>query len=200
MPNIRRMRVALSGAAIGGEGVITLWNTSATATGWPAAVKTFLNAHPLDFPAALTFSVPNTGDVLDVATGTLVGAWVDGPTQTSFNGANTGDYAKGVGARVVWNTGAIHSGRRVVGYNFLVPLAGGVFDSDGTLDEAFRTNWQGYAAAYLTSQAQAAVYLPPKPVRPKKSGGTLPAEDGYFAPIASATVPDRVSWLKSRRS
>lgn len=200
MATIRRMIVSLTGNAATGGGSMTFYNSATSPTGWPAAVKTFLNAHPLDFPADLTFSVPNTGDVLDIDTGELLDGWTDGAAQASFTGANTGDYAAGVGARVLWNTGVIHAGRRLKGSNFLVPLAGGVFDTNGTLDEPFRTNWAGYAAAYLTSQAQACVYSRPKPARPGAGGKTLPAVGGFAAPIASASIPDRVSWLRSRRT
>lgn len=198
MANIRVLRVALSGNAVVGGGVMTFYNTSETATGWPAAVKSFLNAAPLMFPTSLTFTVPNTGDVLDVDTGALVGSWTDGAAQTPFSGTNTGDWAAGVGIRVVWNTDVIHARRRLRGSNFLVPVAAGIFDVDGTVDTATISERQTAAANYITSQAQAAVYSRPKPARPG-AHGTLPAVGGFFAPILSATIPDKVSWLRSRR-
>lgn len=178
---------------------MTFYNTAEAATGWPAAVKSFLNAAPLMFPTAMTFTVPNTGDVIEHTTGELLGSWTDGAAQTPFSGTNTGDWAAGVGIRVVWNTNVIHNRRRLRGSNFLVPVAAGIFDVDGTVDEATRTERLTAANAYLTSQAQACVYSRPKPERPKAGGGTLPAVEGFYAPIISPTIPDKVSWLRSRR-
>lgn len=199
MAQVRVMRVALSGDAVVGGGVMTFYNTSETATGWPAAVKQFLNAAPLMWPTALTFTVPNVGDVIEHSTGELLGSWTDGPAQAAFSGTNTGDWAAGVGIRVVWETNNIHSRRRFRGSNFLVPVAAGIFDTNGTVDEATRTERLTAATAYIASQAQAAVYARPKPERPKKGGGTLPQEPGFFAPIITARIPDKVSWLRSRR-
>lgn len=199
MATIRRLQVALSGAGAVGGGVMTFYNTAVAATGWPAAVKTFLNSAPLMYPAALNFAVPNTGDVLDVDTGQLVDGWSDGALPTPFAGTNTGDWAAGVGIRVVWNTNVIHAGRRLKGSNFLVPVAGGIFDVDGTVDTATVSQVQTAAAAYISSQPQAAVYSRPKPAGRGKNGN-LPAVTGFFAPILSASVPDKVSWLRSRRT
>lgn len=198
MAGVRRMRVALTGAACPGGGVMTFYSMSDTATGWPAAIKSFLNATPLMWPASLTFTVPNTGDVIDGGTGELTGVWTDGAAQTPFSGTNTGDWAAGVGIRVVWNTGAIVAGRRVKGSTFFVPVAAGIFDTDGTIDTASVTAVTSAATTLLGGTHAMGIFSRPLPERPG-AHGTLPARGGGTVGIVSATVPDKVSWLRSRR-
>ena len=93
--------------------------------------------------------------------------------------------------RFVWNTGARRSGRLVRGSTFLVPVIRSTFDGPGHVDDAARTALQT-AATNLVTAAGANLRILSRPGVRVTTGGS--------AAIISATVPDKVSWLRSRRT
>lgn len=172
-----------------GDGLSTFYWGSAGLAGYPSAVLAFFNAIKAFVPTGVTWTVPSSGDLIDDATGELHGSWsISGGGTTASTGLST--YAAGVGARVVWVTGSIRGGRRVRGSTFIVPLDSGQYDADGTIKAAAVTALQNAANGYLTSVgANGLVWSRPRT-----------GLAGAGVPISSALVPDKVSWLRGRRT
>jgi len=198
MTDLRRMRVTWTGAGVVGDGVSTFYSANPDPSGFPAAVRAFFNGlGTLAFPP-LTVQVPNTGDTISSVDGALVGTWTDGTVPAPFVGTNTGDYAKGVGGQIRWVTNAVVNRRRLEGSTFLVPFAAGIFDTDGTLDTSMVTALKTAGDTLIASTSMLSIWARPLPARPG-AHGTLPARPGESHLVMACKVPDRVSWLKSRR-
>lgn len=180
MADYNRYRVLWTGGP-GGNGVSTFFTPSSDTTAL-AALRAFFSDIASRFPNDITWSFPNSGDVLDMPGGTLIGGW----TQTSASnvvGSNVGNFAAGVGCRVVWETGAIVGGRRVRGSTFLTSLASTEYDSDGSIGAAALTQIQN-AVDTLVSAADLAIWS-------RANAG--------IGSVSSGRVVDKVSWLRSRR-
>lgn len=189
MPNIKRIRVALTGAAVVGPGVNTFYVSSA-ATGFLPGVKDFYEAFKGSVPTGVTFVFPSGGETLDAATGAVVGVWNETPVLTT-QGSDTNIYPAGVGGRVVWNTAGIRNRRRIRGATYIVPLSGGAYDLDGTLTAVARGRLVAGADALRAALLTDFVVWS----RPHGAAG-----DGMASVVTSSDVPDKVSWLRSRRT
>jgi len=191
MANLDRVRIGWSGSGVVGPGVSTFYFPSGGGAAGQAALKTMFTAIQSAFPnLSLTWSFPAGGETIDAATGELVGAW-SGATPSSLTAAaSNSDWLSGVGARIQWNTDAVSRGRRVRGATFLVPLNGSASSSDGTIVNTYVTSLQAAATAFVTG-ADSTIWS-----RPSAPG----LSDGGSATVTSAVVPDRVSWLRSRRT
>lgn len=185
---LERIRVTWSGAGVVGPGLTTFYWTQPNSS-TPAGIRTFFSSLAALFPPSVTINVPNSGDLIDDSTGALTGSWVVGTTPAPVVGSSAGAYSAGVGAQVRWRTGGIVGGRRSVGSTFLVPCTGGAFDTDGTLQPSTVTLIQNAANALLAAQPNLAVWSRPTSTR-----------SGSSHVITSAVVPDRPSWLRSRRT
>lgn len=159
-----------------------------TATTAVADLVAFFDVIDNYMPTGVSVTVPNSGDSIESSTGALVGGWTSsgGATKT---GLSTNEYAAGVGVRVTWTTGTVSRGRRVRGATFLAPLTRAIFDNNGTLASTPYAAIQAAAAA-LGSAGSLLVWS-----RPTTPGGT----DGAYATISGATIPDRITSLRSRR-
>ena len=177
----------LTGGAPVGPSVTTLFWTP-SASGFQAAVITFFQALRPYLPPTYTIRVPNTGDTLEDTTGVLTGSWSSG-TATNVTGTGDGTYAMGVGFRVVWNTTAFVNGRRQRGSTFFVPSDRNMFNAGGGLTDAAVAVIQTAATALMAGVPNALLVWH----RPKDHAG------GIAHPAVSATVPDKVTWLRSRR-
>jgi hypothetical protein len=73
---------------------------------------------------AMTIQVEQKIQNFDLATGKLSNEVSAGTRPPGIAGAVTGSppYVSGVGARILWSTGVVINGRKVVGRTFLVPL------------------------------------------------------------------------------
>ena len=188
MAAIARLRAAWAGSGIDGPGVSTFYFDPSD-TGAADAVHDFFQAlNPVLFPSGLTITVPPNGDIIDDATGVLSGSWNDPGTGGVTTGTATTDFARGVGFRVVWNTSGIFRGRRVRGSTFIVPIQGGVFSTSGLLDPATVAATQAAADALVGSGVTFKVWSRPVDATPGESND-----------FTSATAPNKVSWLRSRR-
>ncbi len=130
MASILRVPVVWTGAT--GLPGVSVFHGALTTPGVVTDLVTFFSAIPTKIPTAITVDVPESGDMIDDATGTLSGSWTDssgGPVDMT----GTGEYAAGVGVAITWNTNGIRNGRRVRGRTFLCPLTVACFDSDGTI-------------------------------------------------------------------
>lgn len=187
MANLCRVRSTWSGSPIVGPGVTTFYFDEA-ATGFLADINVFWGNVGNRFPTGLTISTPNTGDLIDVSTGALSGTWTDG-TSSSVNTSGAGAFAGGVGARLRWATSGIRNGRRVKGSTFLVPLLTTCYSNDGNIENAVLGSLQTSATQLFTSTS------PDMRVYSRPSGG----QAGQASPVTGVTVPDYVSWLRTRR-
>lgn len=140
MANLARLRCTWLGNGVVGPGLSTFYFNPAN-TGAAAAVSAFFTAlNPVLIPSGLQVSIPTSGDIIDDATGALVGAWTDPGGPFTFTGTGAGTFAMGVGFRVAWTTNGIHLGRRVRGSTFICPIMGAIYDSAGTIANATVTS------------------------------------------------------------
>lgn len=171
-----------------GPGVTTLYFEEA-GSGFVTGVQNWVAAWKNYIPSGISMKVEGFGDLIDVATGGLSGTWTDGTTLTQ-TGTFAGSYAAGVGCRTVWQTNGVHNGRRVRGSSYVVPIGGSLFDTDGTLAGATKTAIEG-AGTTLVGLATNVLCVYSRP-----SAGS----GGQSSPVLSAEVPDKVSWLRTRRT
>lgn len=187
MANIARLRIDLSGTAVVGPSLVTLYQDAAVA-GLPAATVTLLNAIKANFPDDLTFTVPGGGDTFDVATGTLNGTWSDGGGGT-VTGTDAGAFALGSGMRFKYGTAGIVNNRRVRGSSFLVPCAGLVWATNGRMVPGSQTSIQTALTTFLAAvSGKLVVWSRPTPTR-----------NGSMHPVTSALVSTTPTQLRSRR-
>lgn len=149
---------------------------------------TFFTAIRSLVPSGLTWTIPNTGDELDDATGQLTGTWSGsgGGTVTSNGGSVA--YAAGVGVAVNWTTGVIVGRRRVQGRTFLCPLVSSAYSTNGSIAGGNLTTIGSAAAAFVASGVAKGIWH-----RPRNGSG------GQYAAINFFQVPNRVTALRSRR-
>lgn len=199
MTNIERVRVALSGSPIVGPGVLTLYMASGTAAAGQPAVKTWISNVVQYMAGGVVATVPNTGDVIDDATGALTGGWSAGTVGTYTATDSTG-FVGGVGARIKWNTAGVVNGHRVTGSTFIVPIAKSKLTASGGIDTTALAGLATTANTMLgTSGVNFGVWSRPRAAR-TVGGVTIPAAPGEFVGIASATLAPALTWLRSRRT
>lgn len=185
---LQRLRCEWGGAGIDGPGLTTFYAQDDSTVGISGAAAGFFSAVAGRISSSVQVYVPNGGDVIDETNGQLVGTWGVG-TGTTIDGTGAGAYARGVGARVVWETDAVRAGRRVRGSTFVVPLISGAYDTQGNLSDAtllaFNNGIDSFMAAIL---ARARVWSRPRP-----------GLAGAGVVVTGGRIPDKVSWLRSRR-
>lgn len=167
------------------EPTLAIRNTTAT------RVKAWFDALKVMMPSVVTIQFPTEMDEIDTATGDLTNTL---PIDTIANavGTQVGTYSAPTGACVNWATGQIVNGRRLRGRTFLVPLAGSIFQSDGTLNDANRTTMVTASTTLCSFQDNLVLAIWHRPTTP---GGT----DGVAAQVSSASVTDKAAVLRSRR-
>lgn len=188
MTDMHRVKVLLSGAAVTGPGVATFYTITDPAA-FVNALQTLYNTLKNFMPLATHINVSNSGETIDSNTGAFVGVWSGGST-SGLDGTNAGNYAQGVGGRIVWNTDGITHNRHVRGSTFIVPMSALYYSSDGTLDDTGRGNMQTAVNTFHTATAAGHV------IWTRKRETTSGVEHS----VTSATVSDKVTWLKSRRT
>lgn len=185
---IQRLRCEWGGPGVEGPGLTTFYAEADGTLAIQVGATGFFDAVKAMIPTGTTIEVPGTGDLVDELTGQLTGTWGSG-TSTTITGTGSGTFAAGVGARVVWETGAIRNGRRVRGSTFVVPLVSGYYESNGTLSGAAVTNLETAIGNMLVQvPTQMRVWSRPGPSGP-----------GAALSVASGSAPDKISWLRSRR-
>lgn len=157
------------------------------------AATDFFAAFAAFLPNTVTVKVSNEVEVRNDGTGAIIST-VGGLTQPTTTGSFSSGYWAGVGARVRWPTGLFRNGRPITGTTFIVPLAGNVIATDGTLGGSFQSDALTAANALIgvanANGTPIGVWSKPTTV-----GGT----DGEWNIATGASVPDQVSWLTSRR-
>lgn len=186
MSELRRVPVQWQTGA-GGLGVSVFYSIAADDA--TASLGTFFNAIKASFPAAVSWSIPSSGDKIEHTTGALTGSW-SGGTAATITATGSGTYAAGTGGYVRWYTNTIRAGRKFYGRTYLLPILSAAYDNDGTITSSNLTTWQTAANALVTA-AKCVVWG-----RPSTPGGS----DGLFAGFTGAVVPDKVTSLRTRRS
>lgn len=182
-----RIRAQWTGTGLIGPSVSTFyWDSSVT--GGPAAIRAFFNSCATQIPNTVTITVDSTGDILTDTTGALVGTWTES-AGAAVTGSDNNSFVLGLGIRVVWNTAGIHNGRRVRGSTFLVPVGRDIWDAQGTPDSGHLATVSSAAAA-LVSAGSGDFKIWSRP-----TGGS----GGQSHGVTGSSVPDAVSWLRSRR-
>lgn len=189
MANIMRIRVAVTGSAVVGPSVSTFfWD--AAFTGGPAAIRAFYDAVKSVLPTSTTWTVASSGDILDSASGALIGTWAEA-AGAAVTGTDGTGWIDGVGIRVKWLTSGVRNNRRVVGATFLVPSGKGGFSGNGQPDGTTQATVQSAAAALVTASAGHMRIWG----RPHEG-----ASDGVSSVVTAASASGEVSWLRSRRT
>lgn len=185
---LQRLRCEWTGTGIEGPGLTTFYAAADGTQAVSVGASAFFNAIRNFVPSGTTVQVPAQGDVIDEASGALIDTWGSGPTDTVAM-AGSGAFAAGVGARVVWETAAIRGGRRVRGSTFVVPLVTGSYETNGTIILATITGLLTAIDNYLVQLGgNGRIWSRPRP-----------GLAGAQVPISRGLVPDKVSWLRSRR-
>ena len=188
MAIIKRVRCEWTGTSVVGPAVSTFYFSSG-ATGFQPALVSFFNTLAARRPAGVNVAIPNTGDELEASSGDLTSVWTAG-VYTNSIGTGAGVFVGGVGMRIVWNTNGFTNGRRVRGSTYFVPVSSATYDTDGTLAGSALADVDAAAGALLTAVGTTMVVW----TRPR-TGVT-----GGVNSVTGKTVPDKVSWLRSRRT
>ena len=197
MTALYRIRAAWTGFP-GAPGVSTFYGlTSGTSL---ADLRAFFLSMAPSLPADVTIQVENTGDIIEDTTGALTGAWTDDPV-LPVTGSAPPPYAAPVGVMLKWATDTIVDGHRLRGRTFLVPCAGGVFDDDGSINDADFTLFNGYATV-LGAAVIGNIVVWHRPRVARAADGSRPAvtaRAGSHGLITACSVPDEAVVLRSRR-
>ena len=176
------------GSGVVGPGVST-WYTEGDPLQLQLAAKTFWAAQANKIPNTVFVNVPNGGETITAEDGVLTGVWTEGTSQSTA-GTYNGVWIAGTGARIVWGTAGVTNGRRVRGSTYIVPMGASQFDTDGSLVASVVTGLQTQAQAVIVALGDDfCVWSRPAPGRP-----------GKVSTISDATVPDKASWLRTRRT
>jgi hypothetical protein len=170
----------------GGTGVSIFYTQFGTDV--TVELGTFFNAIKGNFPSAVTWAIPSSGDVIDEVTGKITGAWTGGTAGGTAGSTNVA-YAAGTGVYIRWQTAGIVNGRRVKGRTFLCPLVASDYQNDGTIIDA---NLVGMNNAATTLAASGKLNIWHRPT-------SSTSNDGSAHLVVGATGPDRVTSLRSRR-
>lgn len=186
-----RIRCTQSGAGTVGPTVATFYVRDSVEVLNAADFLAFFTAFQAFYSTSVTWTVPGSGDTLDDATGELTGTW-GSSGGGSVSGTNGDQWAMGVGARLVWNTNGIFSGRRVRGATFITPLPVTKYAGAGMIGSDVQTALNS-AGAGLIAATNSALVIWSRPNNAAK-------DNGESNIVTSAQCPDLVSWLRSRRT
>lgn len=196
MANIHRVRIGWTGG-VGGPGVSTFYCNDAGAA--LPELKGLMVAIAATVPTGITFTYPTTGDIIDVLSGQLTGAWAAAGLAADVS-AGTGAYAAPVGLMIRWETGTVVNGNRLRGRTFCVPAVASAFENDGTPSASAVGALQSQVNSKVgTLAGNLVVYSRPKPPRVTKAGVSIPARAGGFSAVTSGVVVNKSIVLRSRR-
>lgn len=193
MSNLIRYRVKWNGFT-GAPGYSTFYQNNATPTDFGGAIAAFFTAIKGHIPNPVNFEFPTSADVISDTDGALTGAFSVSPV-TGFNGGDAGNYGAPAGAMVQWRTAVVMDKHRLVGKTFIVPVGAAGMQSNGTLDDTYKTTLQTAGAGLVAAMGGTLMVWH----RPKKDASGAIIRPGGSAPVFNVTVPDRVSVLRSRR-
>jgi hypothetical protein len=158
----------------------------------------FFNAVKSFVPTVVTFNIPASGDKIQDEDGKLAGAW-SGGTAATIGGLAASSYAAGTGMYVRWLTGAVVDGHKLQGRTFICPIVTSSFFTDGELQGGTVSAVQT-AATTLAAASKLIIWHRPRKAYVSPDGTSHPARVGTNRLVIAATVPDKVTSLKSRRT
>lgn len=188
MGTISRVPIAWNGSPVVGGGVSVLHCTVNGEHDLMAAFRVMVASLATAFPVELQWSFPTAGLTIDETSGDVNGDWTDDTPVAPVAGATSQTWANGVGLRVKWTTGAVYAGRHVTGSTFFVPLIVGTYEGAGNLTGATISTFSAAATTFVAA-AGLRIYSRPR----------LGVVGLSFA-VNGTNVPDRVSWLRGRRT
>lgn len=189
MPAIMRVRVRWAGSPLVGPGVSTFYFNSAASSANGAALADLFTALAPVVPGGVQWTIDNSGDTINEVNGDIDGSWSYTPAEAPIASSGSTTFTNGVGLRIKWVTDGIFHGDRVVGSTFVVPIPSVLFEGAGNLTSGAITGVQSAAAAFIAAADGFVIWSRP---------GVL--NDGEVNPVTAASVPDAVSWLRSRRT
>jgi hypothetical protein len=200
MPNILRIKARWQGF-VGSPG-FSIFHfrdfssegfTADEAAGAAARVRGFFSAQMAYLPDGVNIQVEAEGEVIDVASGQLVDTVSAGVHEVVNGGAGFGTtFSAPSGAVVTWRTATIRNGRRMRGRTFVVPLANGAYQADGTLNNGIIAALNDGATSLRDNSLGLDFCVYGRP----PAGGV---GAGTYGPVSGHSVPDRVAILSSRR-
>lgn len=191
---ISRIRVLLGGWP-GQPGYLNFYSFGGPAAS-QAAITTLLTAIKAMFPSGMTYTVPNSGDEVAETTGDLVGGW-SGGTQQVITGTGTGSYSAPAGFQILWRSASVVDGHRPIGRTIIVPAAGNVHDTDGSITSTALTTINTAVNALLAGSHNLIIWHRPK-YTGKGADRVLVRPGSYVTPTAGA-ASDKMVVLRSRR-
>jgi len=156
------------------------------------AVRAFFASFTLGLPTPISIQVSPVVQQIDPVTGFLQTEKTASVTPAVIAGAGGANFSSPVGACVVWRTSATHAGHLIKGKTFIVPMATGAYDTDGTLlaSRLAELRTAGSTLAAFTNSAGSGLGVWTRPI--SHAGGGI-------ADVSSATVNDRSAILRTRR-
>lgn len=188
MGTISRVPIVWSGSPVVGGGFSVLHCTVNNEHDLMAAFRAMMVSVSTAFPTELQITFPTAGQTIDETSGEVNGDWVDGTPVAATGGGTSQAWANGVGLRIKWTTGAVYEGRQVVGSTFMVPLILNAYEGAGNITSSFLSTFSGAATTFVAA-AGLRIYSRPRP-----------GVDGLSFAVNGTNVPDRVSWLRGRRT
>lgn len=179
--------------APGGTGYSVFYFADGT-VGIPGALQAFYTTLQGRVTNDITWVIPSSGKQLDPANGNLVGSWSETPV-ANVSGTSVSSYAAPTGGVIQWNTDTVVNNRIVKGRTFIVPLASGSYDTDGSLIAATLTDLQTAGDGLVTFGTPGTVIWS-RPIK-DQNGNLLRA--GTEATVQSATARDYAAILTGRR-
>lgn len=162
------------------------------------AVNTFFTAVKLYMPSVVSLKIERDVELLSAETGNLITVLQSVDRAVLTGGAAASQtWASPAGVCITWNTAGIRTvtstPRRVRGRTFLVPLASGAFDIDGTVNSAAMTVFNNAATGLVGNFANAQFGIFARPT----AGAVVP---GAFHTVTGHRITDHAAILRSRRS
>lgn len=143
------------------------------------------------FPTQWSAVIQPQGRILNASSGILE-SFSQGPAaiDTPHIGVGVGGFGAGVAGLVLgWSTAGVNRGHAVRGRTFMVPLANGYYDVDGTLDNDSLGDLRTFVNTWSTQFDGIGVWS-----RPRLGTG------GAWFKVTGSHVNDQAAFLSSRRT
>jgi hypothetical protein len=163
---------------------------SAGANAAAAASRALISSIAAYTPSVMTYTCQSGCQGFE-DDGTLTGEVPVTSLPAAVNGSSAGGYTGGAGAVVYWLTAAFNGGHKIRGRTYFVPLGGGAYQADGTLQSTVVTALQTAATTFVGTT--------PKPVVWSQKLDQADRVD-KVVDVLSAQVKDRSAFLRTRRT
>jgi hypothetical protein len=190
---IKRYRVSM-GNFPGAPGVATHYVSDSVTDFTP--FRTFYQVVTNHVPNGMNFSFPTTVDVLDETNGQIQITQSATVLATVTSAVAAAPFSGTSGLITRWITPDYVEGKHVVGRTYLVPLAQGSYDAQGSIASGTITAIQTAALA-LVAATSMVVWTRP---RAASTNPPVTARPGSAHPVTNAIVPDLACVMRSRRT